>query len=122
MLYHREREEKKEATILQSIDCLPKSTKMEVSKAPFAIQIEIEKNHTTLYDMIDWHVTGPLIVTGVFSFAMLGVSTWNAVLLVRDSEKEIKVRFLFQFLRLSTIFERFESRVNCTYLYMNQRC
>jgi hypothetical protein len=72
--------------------------------------------------MIDWHVTGPLIVTGVFSFAMLGVSTWNAVLLVRDSEKEIKVRFLFQFLRLSTIFERFESRVNCTHLYMNQRC
>ena len=54
--------------------------------------------------MIDWHVTGPLVVTGVFSFAMLGVSTWNAVLLVRDSEKEIKVRF-FHF----TFFERFSN-------------
>ena len=55
--------------------------------------------------MIDWHVTGPLIVTGVFSFAMLGVSTWNAVLLVRDSEKLIKVRF-FNFF---TFFERFSN-------------
>ena len=41
--------------------------------------------------MIDWIRVGPLIVTGVFSFAMLGVTTWNALLLVRDSEKEIKV-------------------------------
>ena len=72
--------------------------------------------------MIDWHRVGPLIVTGVFSFAMLGVTTWNALLLVRDSEKEIKVCIFL----LRRFFERSSdsriSRYHESELYdMNQR-